>query len=315
MNVYGMVADLMHHASEAYNSFQKLTRFLDEKTDNTIGRITGAAYYAKTLRAVGGAFKDVDMSHLADLVRDPAISLKDKIIKGVSHVADKFSHESTVAAGIFAGKGLVIAPVAIGVATMVSMAAPVSSVVAAGVATTGLTKAAMYYLATHHGHMVESLGGKKADELSPVRRAAKWLFGIRTAATGEAPEYGHMAEIGDKMEAEGNKLKAHAAAHGHEHKEDHGHGHDHGHHHESLLDTLKKDAAFLFAPVIKPAMALYNLCKEKKMELEIGRTMDDKAGSLKASRFTATALQASEHTAPAESAQVKPRAHQPMKPA
>ncbi len=221
--IYDVTATAVHHTSKGYKATHAVTKFLaDTVTDNTLCRITGIKYYMNTIHAVVGMFKHSETEKIKDILKQPEMSMKQKIKEVGRHVGKNFSHEATVAAGVFFGKeALVVAPLAITVATVVGFFAPAAAATAGYVAAGGLTAGAMWFLGTHQGHAVEASAAEK------ISKAREYIKNMRGAAKGTIPEYKQMHDVSQAMHEAG-------MAH-HRHSQQHHHGHHHAGH------TLKQD--------------------------------------------------------------------------
>jgi hypothetical protein len=210
LDIYDLSGDAFEMVADGYHSLTGVTNWMSEKADTAFGRLTGLAYHAKSIDAMFGAFEKVDTSHVVDIIKDPDRSLWDKVSDTSSYVADNFSYDSLSAGLLYFGKAAAIGLFA-------ACIAPVAGVAAAAVATTGLTAGAMYFLSTDAGHSMEAAAGDK------IKAGIDFLRGVRRADSGEDPEYGQMAKIGEKMHDIGKEM----------------HGHDA--HHKSFGETLKHD--------------------------------------------------------------------------
>jgi hypothetical protein len=260
-HVYAISLTALEVASGAYKSALSVSSYIERKTDNTIGRLSGVAYYAKTIHAVIGGFKDVGKEKLSDILLDGKLNFKEKIKASVKHAHDNFSHQSTVGMAMLLGKeALVIAPIAIGISALVGLMAPAAAMTAGLVAGVGLMQGATYFLATHAGHKLETTMADK------IKAGMQFITGFRRAAKGEDKEYAQVNEIAAKMEA------AAAAEHRQAPAEPHG---DH-HHHHKLSATLKQDLIALarvdkypaelakyVKDIAKDCMSLFNKTAER----------------------------------------------------
>lgn len=220
-------------SSRVYQKVMGAMDYLAEKTDNPLGRFSGMSYNVNSYKAMIECVKGVETKIVASIMQHPEKSFKEKVRDVAQHVSDKFTHESTVAAGFFFGKSAVVSPIAIGVGLAVAAVSPASAAVAGYCAYKGIKMAATYFLSTHHGHHVECQIAEK------IKQGCRFLRGMHRANSGADPEYGQAAELAQDLQ-EIAEHRAHAA-HGHNHKDDHSHHHAHRHHHHHVKHTLKED--------------------------------------------------------------------------
>lgn len=278
--IYDVSAKAVHHASKGYRGTHSATKFLSETlTDNTFCRITGIKYYMNTLHAVVGALKHVETEKIKEALTHPELSIKQKLKEVASHVSKNFSHEATVAAGVFFGKNaLVIAPIALGIATAVGFFAPAAAATAGYVAAGAMTSGAMWFLGTHQGHDIEATAAEK------ISRAKTYIKNLRGAAKGTIPEYQQMHEVSQAMHEAGIAHQEHLKkTHSHHHKPGHHHGHGHAGHTfkqdiKSLLHVHKypQELARYTKKVVEGSVALF---KGHDTELHTAKEHSVSAGS------------------------------------
>jgi hypothetical protein len=231
VHVYNVSHSVLEKVSGVYKNVLAASRYLDEKSDHALGRLSGVAYYAKTLHAVIGGLKDVKKEKLSNILLDGKLDFKGKVKETAKYAHENFSHQATVAATVFLGKGvLLIAPIVLGVTGLVAAAGPAVIATAGLVAGAALTQAATYFLSTHAGHKLET---KMAEQ---VKAGMQFLTGFRRAAKGEDKEFKQMHEIAVKME-EAARAQAQWAPHAPGERD--GRGRVHRHH--GFKDTLKQD--------------------------------------------------------------------------
>lgn len=221
-------------SASVYQKVMTAMDYLSDKTDNALGRFSGLSYNINSYKAMVECVKGVETKAISDILTDPDRSFKDKIRDAAHHVSDKFTHESTVAAGFFFGKGAVVEPVAFGVGAAVALMTPISHAVAGYAAYKGIKMAACYFLSTHHGHHLECKIAEK------IKEGCRFLRGAHRAASGADPEFEQTGEMAAQLDQ-------HVA---HHHKHDHGKHHHHHHHH--VKHTLKEDLKSLGSVFIKP---------------------------------------------------------------
>ncbi len=236
--------------STGYQALMKGADILADKADNAVGRLSGASYHINSLKAMLECVKGVEVGVLKEIKNDPEKSFKDKIRDMARHVSDKFTHESTVAASVYFGKGAIIQPIAIGVATTVALISPASYAVAGFVAATGIKMAATYFLSTHQGHHLECSVAEK------IKQGCRFLRGVHRASSGADPECGEVAEVAEQMEKHATQKHAHVHHHG-----DHHHKHHHAGH------TLKQDVKAIGSAFTKPKAFIADMTFNFKQEL------------------------------------------------
>lgn len=244
LNVYNIAAVCIGKVSNAYKAGGEIADKLKNRTDNAQSRLTGLSYKTQTYGAIYNGFKHIETQKIIDLVRNPDLSLKEKVSNIASHVGQNFSHECTVALGITLGKAALLG-------ALVATAAPGSVLAGAYIAckygSRMLQGGAEYFLSSPQGHGLET---SMADKIKNARIFTKNFW---RAHTGQDPEYAKMHDISEKMDH---------AAHGHEHK------HEHGHHHEKAHATLKGDLKALRNYVSHPLETVKGVCNAIKQDCQ-----------------------------------------------
>ncbi len=221
----------LHAVSGVYKQMLAGSKWLESKTDNTIGRLTTLSYTTKSISALLGMMKDVKTQHITEILTDGSKSFKQKVMDTVGHVRQNFSHETTVAFGMGFVKHGIEAGVVLGVGALAALMAPAAmAVTVGGIAGGAAVWATKYYLSTHAGHHIE---GKIASGIKNVQEAAvsvakgqnkSFLQGVRMAAKGKDPDMNSVVKLAEEIGVHG-----------------HGHGHDHGHGHHKFAHTVKGD--------------------------------------------------------------------------
>ncbi len=231
LNVYNIAAVCIGKISNAYKAGGEITESLKDRTNNAQCRLTGMSYKAQTYGAIYGGFKDVETQKIIDVIRNPDMSLKEKISNVSSHVGQNFSHECTVALGVKLAKGAILG-------ALVAASAPGAVLAGAYIACKYggqiLQGGAEYFLSAPQGHHLET---SLADKIKHANIFSKNFW---RAHKGQDPEYAKMHDISEKMD--------HAV---------HGHAHDHGHHHnEKAHHTFKGDMKALAHAIKNPMETL-----------------------------------------------------------
>ena len=250
VNVYDHVQKV---ASGLYKPSLAVSKYIDQKTDNTFGRVllpvltalaTGgtvvqSSYDVKSIKAMAGVFEKVSIKELSEIWKDPERSVAGKIIKSVGHFQKNTSNEALVAGALYFGKEAVITT---GVVALIAATAPGAAVAAGFVAAgVGLKYAVSYFLASQAGHKFETA---MADKITAGMRI---LTGCRRALKGEDKAPQQMHEIAMNLK-EADKALGHGA------------------HHESFGSTAKKDLTATVrvdkipAAVVKSLSVIANDC-------------------------------------------------------
>lgn len=248
LNVYNIAAVCINKVSNAYKAGGEIAENLKNRTDNAQSRLTGMSYKAQTYGAIYSGFKHIETQKIIDVVRNPDMSLKEKISNIGSHVGQNFCHEATVALGMKLGKAAILG-------ALVATAAPGSVLAGAYLAckygSRMLQGGAEYFLSSPQGH------GMEVTMADKVKNAKIFTKNFWRAHTGQDPEYGKMHDISEKMDH-----AAHAPSHNHAH----GHGHDH--HHEKAHVTLKGDLKALREYVTHPIDTVKGICSAIKEDCQ-----------------------------------------------
>lgn len=224
-NMESAVSRHLDRMSSVYKSSLSGIEKLAQKSDHTVGRLTGITYKMKTLEAVIKGCQKTSTAEINKILHDDKLSFTEKAREVSGHVRESFSTESLVAGGILATK------LAIGTALVTASAAPSTAVLAGYIAYKCVKGPIEYCLGTHAGHGFESKIAKGIDGV---------MQDIRATLRGERPEYKEMHDISEKLD--------HAV-------------HGHGHHHEALKDTLKKDLGNIKSTFLHPVDTLTKIVK------------------------------------------------------
>jgi hypothetical protein len=232
-NMESAVSRHLHRMSSVYKSGITGMEKLSQKSEHTIGRLTGVTYKIKTLEALVKGCQKTSVSAINEILHDDKLTFLQKANSVRKHIGQSFSRESLVAGSILATK------VAIGTALMTASAAPAATMVSGYMVYKCVKSPIEYYLSTHAGHGFEAGIAQKG-----IKGIMK---DIRSILHGKKPEFEAMHELSEKLDH---------IVHGHSH----GHAHGH-HHHEKISDTLKKDLHNIKSSFLHPIDTLTKVIK------------------------------------------------------
>lgn len=225
MDVYALAATCIEKVARAYQGGGEIAENLKSRTASAGGRLSGLSYKAQTYGAIYQGFQNVETQKIIDTVRNPDISLREKISNISGHMGENFSHEATVALGFKLGKAALLGG-------LVAMSAPGAVIAGAYIAVKYgshvLQGGAEYFLSSPQGHHLEVTLAEK------VKKSLSFTKNLWRAHNGADPEYAALHDMSEKLDK---------AAHADDKQaQNKNHHHGHGHHaHQKAHHTLQGD--------------------------------------------------------------------------
>lgn len=219
------VANILRGVSSGYKGVLNFTDKLEKASNNTLGRFSGAAYYAQTINTFANTFKDVNTENLVDVLHNPEMSTRQRLKSATKQVAANASYSTLVTGGIYVAKGAVIAGV-LGLAA--SAGAPVLATAAAFKAVEHTAKVSMSWDKVHHAKSGIGEGiGQRVKNLLELREQRK-----KERLASQYPQMQLRSQ---------HAVKQHDQRHGHDHQKHDEHHHGHGAHHGPILNPLQQE--------------------------------------------------------------------------